>query len=384
MAASAPAADVNYVSKESPVVILEYKDLVDESKDLSSALSAAYGSNGLGLLVVRGVPGYVEARAKLLPLARQFAQLPEEAKLRYEHPASHYNFGWSHGKETLAGKPDVAKGSYYANPMYDSPFDGQPELVEKFPSFCAPNIWPTADLPALEPAFKALGTLICETGFLLARHCDMHVQKINPAYPTLRLHNIISKSRTAKARLLHYFPMTTEQAAAGAGGVDVDGSWCGWHNDHGSLTGLCSAMYFNAEGQEVPNPDPLSGLYIRSRTGQTVKAIIPQDCLAFQMGETEQIHSAGVLQATPHCVMAGGPASANISRETFAVFMEPEMFEPMSVPSSADAANITGGTTAFLPKGVPSLASRWKAEQDFGTFTNATLAAYHPAEEAKA
>jgi isopenicillin N synthase-like dioxygenase len=338
----------------------------------------------LGLLVVRGVPGYVEARAKLLPLAREFAALPEDTKRSYEHPQSHFNFGWSHGKETLAGKPDLAKGSYYANPLYDSPFDAQPDLVDKFPSFCAPNLWPTKDLPALEPAFKDLGKLICETGFLLARHCDAHVLKKNPAYEPLRLFNIISKSRTAKARLLHYFPMTTEQANAAAGGVDVDGSWCGWHNDHGSLTGLCSAMYFNAEGKEVPNPDPVSGLYIRSRTGQTVKAVIPADCLAFQMGETEQIHSAGVLQATPHCVMAGGPASANVSRETFAVFMEPEMFEPMSVPSEADSANITGGTTKFLPKGVPSLASRWNAQQDFGTFTNATLAAYHPPEQANA
>ena len=104
-----------------------------------------------------------------------------------------------------------------------------------------------------------------------------------------------------------------------------------------------------------------------------MKAVIPADCLAFQMGETEMIHSCGVLQATPHCVMAG--AVANISRETFAVFMEPEMFEPMSVPPKGDPTVITNGTTRFLPKGVPALGVRWKNEFDFGTFTNETLAA---------
>lgn len=35
------------------------------------------------------------------------------------HQDSCYSFGWSHGKEKLQGRPDVSKGSYYANPQYD-------------------------------------------------------------------------------------------------------------------------------------------------------------------------------------------------------------------------------------------------------------------------
>ena len=233
-------------------------------RDLSASIKTAFGADGLGIIVVSGVPNFVELRGKLLPLARKFAELPEDVKLKYEHPESHYNFGWSHGKETLAGKPDLAKGSFYANPLYDQPFD-DPELIKKFPSFCAPNLWPTEAMPEFEPAFKNLGKLVCETGFLVAKHCDDYVSSVYPKYQKDRLYNIISASRTAKARLLHYFPMTVEQSEA-AGTVDVDGSWCGWHNDHGSLTGLCSAMYFNEKGEEIPNPDPNSGLYIRSRT----------------------------------------------------------------------------------------------------------------------
>lgn len=76
-------------------------------RDLSAAIKVAYGSEGLGILVVRGVPDFVKHRATLLPLARKFALLPEETKLKYEHLPSMYNFGWSHGKETFNNKPDM-------------------------------------------------------------------------------------------------------------------------------------------------------------------------------------------------------------------------------------------------------------------------------------
>lgn len=66
--------------------------------------------------------------------------------------------------------------------------------------------------------------------------------------------------------------------------LDVS-SWCGWHNDHGSLTGLVPAMFMNKEGQVVANPDPSAGLYIRARNGDLVKAVIPAEYMVFQIGE---------------------------------------------------------------------------------------------------
>lgn len=43
-----------------------------------------------------------------------------------------------------------------------------------------------------------------------------------------------------------------------------------------------------------------------------------------QVGESMQIHSGGLLQATPHFVRsASSPAAAGVSRNTFAVFMQP-------------------------------------------------------------
>ena len=48
-------------------------------------------------------------------------------------------------------------------------------------------------------------------------------------------------------------------------------------------------MFHAADGSEIPCPDPASGLYIKSRTGEVVRVVIPSDHLAFQIGETSQV-----------------------------------------------------------------------------------------------
>lgn len=56
--------------------------------------------------------------------------LPKEVQQQYEHKESVYQIGWSHGKEMMSeGQPDFSKGSYYANPQYDDPVDGDSDLV---------------------------------------------------------------------------------------------------------------------------------------------------------------------------------------------------------------------------------------------------------------
>ena len=75
----------------------------------------------------------------------------------------------------------------------------------------------------------------------------------------------------------------------------------------------------------VASPSKQSGLYIRDRGGNLTKVSIPADCLAFQTGEALELATAGKLRATPHCVrVGGGENSLNVSRETFALFMQPD------------------------------------------------------------
>jgi isopenicillin N synthase-like dioxygenase len=117
-------------------------------------------------------------------------------------------------------------------------------------------------------------------------------------------------------------------------------SWCGWHFDHGSLTGLTCAMYMR-EDARVPNPDTQSGLYIRDRLGSIVKAVFAEEDIAYQMGEATEIHSGGLFRATLHCVQAAcGESAVGVDRNTFALFMQPQWDEPLVSPDSTESHKV--------------------------------------------
>jgi isopenicillin N synthase-like dioxygenase len=173
-------------------------------------------------------------------------------------------------------------------------------------------------------------------------------------------------------------------------GDDEFSSWCGWHNDHGSLTGLCPAMYFQEPTEDCPthtqlakNPCPSAGLYIRSRSGSLHQVRAPStSCLLFQIGETSQIHSGGILQATPHAVK--GSSRTDVCRSSFAVFMEPGWEGDMQAPADRAPGEAQSSLAeAALPNGVPPLKERWGTPGcpfttcNFGEFTKATLGALH-------
>jgi hypothetical protein len=80
-----------------------------------------------------------------------------------------------------------------------------------------------------------------QTGILLAKQIDSYTHKHIPTYPRNQLHQIIETGQGHIGRMLHYFPFETKGA--------TDDDWCGWHNDHGSLTALTSAMYVDENGK---------------------------------------------------------------------------------------------------------------------------------------
>ncbi|CAK9196621.1 unnamed protein product [Sphagnum troendelagicum] len=317
------------------VVTIRYSDLLNKDMDLTEKLEAGFGPDSLGIIAIAEVPKYKELRYRLLLLASQLAVLPEESKKLLEDPPSKYSFGWSHGKEMLkSGQPDVFKGSFYANPVLDVPTT-EKKLIERYPSYCRPNIWPQEQLPELEPAFKVLGQLILEVGMLLAHHCDKYVYSRKPMYEKGKLERMLRDSKCHKGRLLHYFP-----ASCSAEDRTTDmASWCGWHVDHGSLTGLTCALYMKG-ANETHNPDPQSGLYIRDRSGTVVKAVFGECNIAYQIGEATEIHSGQLFHATPHCVQAAqGEAALGIHRNTFALFMQPQWDEPLNSPEGQEVSS---------------------------------------------
>lgn len=79
-----------------------------------------------------------------------------------------------------------------------------------------------------------------DTGALLALQIDAYAHSKVNTYPKNYLHNIIKDGQSHVGRMLHYFPFDNKLAA--------EDDWCGWHNDHGSLTALTSALYTDENG----------------------------------------------------------------------------------------------------------------------------------------
>ncbi|PPR98536.1 hypothetical protein GOBAR_AA22128 [Gossypium barbadense] len=337
-------------SSETPLptlrtVTITYYELKDKDADLSLKIEEGFGPNGLGILSITDVPEFPSLRRNLLCLSSRLAALPEDVKKELEDPQSRYNFGWSHGKEQLeSGKPgrekvlvseilfywneegsNLLKSSFYANPLIDVPTNDA-YLIQRYPSYCGANIWPQAALPELEVAFKALGKLIFDVGLMVAYHCDQYVSRGMKMRKDEGLEQILLRSRCHKGRLLCYFPAQLSNHEENG---DSMSSWCGWHTDHGSLTGLTCAM-FKRNDVEISCPDSAAGLYIRTRSGEIVKATFGENEIAYQIGETTEILSQGYLCATPHCVRAPkGKEASGVGRSTFALFMQPDWDEKL-------------------------------------------------------
>jgi isopenicillin N synthase-like dioxygenase len=131
-------------------------------------------------------------------------------------------------------------------------------------------------------------------------------------------------------------------------------------------------MYVDSNGNKLDDPnDDDAGLYIQARSGDIVRVQLHPDALGFQIGETSQIQSGGILQATPHAVQAS--KQLNMTRESFAVFLEPEFDDPLSLPSNKTVEDVQDRP---LPSTVIPLKARWKPGQTFGDFHLATVSAF--------
>eukprot|EP00518_Triparma_eleuthera_P000794 CAMPEP_0182453986 /NCGR_PEP_ID=MMETSP1319-20130603/808_1 /TAXON_ID=172717 /ORGANISM="Bolidomonas pacifica, Strain RCC208" /LENGTH=327 /DNA_ID=CAMNT_0024651951 /DNA_START=83 /DNA_END=1062 /DNA_ORIENTATION=+ len=312
-----------------PLVVVSYEQVADPNVDLNAQISSAFGPGGLGVIAIRDIPGFTDAKAALLPQAHTLAHLPQSDLENLEDSKSLFNAGWSHGKEKLGDKPDTAKGSFYFNPLTDSP--GTQEERDQYPVSYPCNVWPTGPMPQLEPAAKALGRLMHEQVVKLSVHIDKFAATKVKDYPPMLVSKAMETTEKAKGRLLYYFPLTPEAAASGSAD-----SWIGWHNDSGFLTALAGDMYVDDDtGAEIPSPDPTAGLYVVDREGESVQVSIPPDCMAVQLGECCQIVTGGSLMATPHCVKGASPSASpgvRVSRISHPCFIDTKPDFPLSMP----------------------------------------------------
>ncbi|KAK4053424.1 hypothetical protein OIV83_001589 [Microbotryomycetes sp. JL201] len=361
------------MSSDDEPVCISYNQLTSGNlDDLSPLILRAFSSSpsSLGLLLIKDLPrSFTQQRQTLLNFANTFAGLPEHVREQCADEQSGYMFGWSCGKEAMAsGKPDTLKGSYYANPTYD---------VEHEPTqdgrSTGKNVWPDEiahpSLRGFRQAFRELCAFMVDVGKLVAQACEPLVRGQGQDLANEKtVEALLAQSRVHKARLLHYFnppgqvfrvPPSLDRAEEDASDELIDDSWCGTHIDHSLLTVLCPSMYlFHPEDDVfepivIPSPSESTGLFIKTRAGRTVKAIIPENCLALQTGETLQLLSDNTLAATPHFVNAAAKRlgrnavqaihaqrdnseawrtveRGTVTRETLAVFLQPNHDEVVS------------------------------------------------------
>ena len=108
-----------------------------------------------------------------------------------------------------------------------------------------------------EIKIKALSQLMIYVGSLLAKQIDSYAHSQIETYPVDKLHNIIKKGNMHIGRMLYYLPFEKKGEA--------EDDWCGWHNDHGSLTALTSAMYVDENNEEIKFSPKEGGLYAKNR-----------------------------------------------------------------------------------------------------------------------
>lgn len=342
------------------VVVVEYKDLLDQSFDISGHIQDAYGPDGLGVIAIRGVPHWRSLTGDTIPLAHKLVSLDPQVLCSLEHPDSLFNSGWSFGKEKLGDKPDTKKASYYFNPLSDDP---RPETRESHPWALPANRWPRKDLPEFEICCKKLGTAMHSVVVALARRID------GMGLGT-KIANEMETSLKAKGRMLYYYPLSQEDLVDAQ--MKPDG-WIGWHNDSGFLTALTPDIYFkHTTGEIIENPEPeVAGLWVAARDGVLHRVAIPPDCLAIQCGECLQVITGGKLVATPHCVRPP-MNSPDVSRACMPVFVDSSPEFKLESPNGRDLVFVN-----TVKQWVPPLAERWTDGQTFADFLGTSFKAYY-------
>lgn len=242
-------------------------------------------------------------------------------------------------------------------------------VISLISHYMHPNVWPEDSSCAdVEKYFKKVGSYMHSVGLHVAYHCDQVVKrKLGKHTAFSSLEHALRQSRAAKGRLLNFFPPSASVAQSKP--EEKDHMWFGYHNDHSTLTALMCAQFYDSEDlTPLPaSPDPKAGLHV-CRRGSNVseKVVIPANCLAFQLGETAQIATGGVLRATAHAVHMPQLGGKKASRTSLALFMQPNPWEVVKMPDQLTPAEREEALdTNDL---VPSLRERYEPNDIFEKF----------------
>ncbi|KAL4506983.1 hypothetical protein ABPG72_001404 [Tetrahymena utriculariae] len=351
-------------------VCFDYNEIFDENLDLNERIKTAFGPEGTGICTIKNVPNYKRARQNLLHLSYQLANLPQEEKAKLDRPEIKWSRGWQESKEHFGNKTDKLKSAFIALPLREEQTNltqTQQQVLGDAASklYQSGNVWPDGPLPVFKPHFKLLSNIMVDTSFLLAKHIDKYVSQVMTSYKRDTLYNLIKSNKDHVGRL-NYYKSSNEP-------ITREDDWNSWHTDYSALSALTSAIYMTHDGYPVTFDDRKTGLFFKNRWGEKEHINADKDSIIFQIGESMQILSGGVLEATPYCVSRSKKSQdLGLNRATFQLYLVPPPEYKLFTPSGIDERFAYGRQIDQ----VPHITKRWNQGIPFATFQQKTIQEY--------
>lgn len=317
----------------SKVIKIDFCELVDTS-NLLDQIHNSFGRSSLGLIVIKNIPQFKEARESFLYKGYLLSQQSEEYLKTLELPKADYNVGWSKGRCFADGGFDYMQGSFYARLLSEHLIDeSDPEMEKNYK-----NIWPCR-LDGFKESFRTLGNIMLEIQLKLLKQIDKYIEhkikESNPKGTFFSLYDCVKEKNDVIGRLLAYYPVESFDHTKYKGSPD---NWCGWHRDFGICTAVCHPLYFDKNG--VKKDSLKSGLLVKDRDNQINDVRFEEDELAIQAADVSFILSGGLIVSTPHAVKITEGIPKNVSRINFVNFLEPSFDYKIKVPKGMDAKEI--------------------------------------------
>ncbi|KAJ0255023.1 2-oxoglutarate [Hirschfeldia incana] len=376
---------------------LSFSDLLDRKRCqlISRNVMEALGPNGPGLLCITGVLGSALLRRKLLPMARKLALLDPDKRNRIlkEHRL---------GSDVPLKNPERLVSSFAMHLNYQPPsnsslwYEAACGVGAKMDYSLEDD--EEEDFNNLGVVFRELGFCMMELGLSIARVCD---REIGGGF----LEETLLDSCTAKGRLIHYHSaadqsfLREEAVRRKQSGKQVKyrnesshfNLWQQWHYDYGVFTILTDPLFLSSHSCQDCNlitTHSYLRIYHPSKN-RFYMVKTPQDSFIVQIGESADILSQGKLRSTLHCVCRPDKQLEHISRETFAVFLQPKWSHSFSV-SEYTMEYLSSGSiqrqqildtdevsNADIDRIVPPLSSRIRDGMTFAEFSRETTKQYY-------